>query len=73
MIVVDSSVWVDYFNGVIAPHTELLDRLLSQERLLIGDVILMEVLQGFRSDSDFRNAREILDALEFCKKGPGSN
>jgi hypothetical protein len=65
MIVVDTSVWVDYFNGVATPHTGLLDRLLLRERLLIGDIILTEVLQGFRSDKDFRNARELLDVLEF--------
>lgn len=65
MIVVDTSVWVDYFNGVSTPHTDLLDRLLLQERILIGDLILTEVLQGFRSDVDFRKARMLLDALEF--------
>jgi hypothetical protein len=65
MIVVDTSVWVDYFNGVVDPHTELLDRLLLHERILIGDIILTEVLQGFRGDTAFRDARELLDALEF--------
>jgi predicted nucleic acid-binding protein len=65
MVVVDSSVWVDYFNGVSTPHTDLLDRLLLQERILIGDLILTEVLQGFRSDADFRKARTLLDTLEF--------
>ena len=66
MILVDSSVWVDYFNGVTGPHTNLLDRLLLKERILIGDIILTEVLQGFRSDTDFRKARTLLDALEYC-------
>ena len=66
MIVVDTSVWVDYFNGVTGPHTNLLDRLLLKERILIGDIILTEVLQGFRSDADFRKARSLLDTLEYC-------
>ena len=66
MIVVDTSVWVDYFNGVTGPHTNLLDRLLLKERILIGDIILTEVLQGFRSDADFRKAQTLLDALEYC-------
>jgi len=66
MIVVDTSVWVDYFNGTSSPHANLLDRLLLQERILIGDIILTEVLQGFRSDADFRKARTLLDTLEFC-------
>lgn len=65
MIVVDTSVWIDYFNGVASPHTDLLDRLLSRERLLIGDIILTEVLQGFRRDTDFRQAQRLLDTLEF--------
>ena len=65
MIVVDTSVWIDYFNGVASPHADLLDQLLSHERLVIGDIILTEVLQGFRRDTDFRQARTLLDTLEF--------
>lgn len=65
MIVVDTSIWVNYFNGVSNSHTDLLDRLLFHERILIGDIILTEVLQGFRDDTTFRSARELLDALEF--------
>ncbi|MHB1587911.1 MAG: type II toxin-antitoxin system VapC family toxin [Acidiferrobacteraceae bacterium] len=65
MIVVDTSVWIDYFNGVASPHADLLDQLLSRERLVIGDIILMEVLQGFRRDADFRQAQALLDTLEF--------
>src|SRR3989304_5767604 len=65
MIVVDTSVWIAYFNGAASPHTDLLDRLLPRERLVIGDIILTEVLQGFRRDADFRRAQVLLDALEF--------
>lgn len=65
MIVVDTSVWVDYFNGLASPHTDLLDDLLLRERLVIGDIILTEVLQGFRRDKDFREAQRLLDTLEF--------
>ncbi len=65
MIVVDTSVWVDYFNGEANPHTDLLDNLLVHERVLIGDIILTEVLQGFRRDADFRKALELLNTLEF--------
>ena len=64
MTVVDTSVWVDYFNGVTTPQTDCLDRLLGEERVIIGDLILTEVLQGFRSDADFRRARTLLDLLE---------
>ncbi len=65
MVVVDSSVWVDYFNGRITKQTELLDSLLGRELLVIGDIILTEVLQGFRSDKDFKRARRLLDCLIF--------
>lgn len=65
MIVVDTSVWIDYFNGAASPYTDLLDRLLSREWLVIGDIILTEVLQGFRRDADFRKAQVLLDTLEF--------
>jgi len=63
VILVDSSVWVDYFNGQDTPQTNLLDSLLGNEPLAIGDLILAEVLQGFRRDADFHTARELLTAL----------
>ncbi|MGH7906116.1 MAG: type II toxin-antitoxin system VapC family toxin [Candidatus Binataceae bacterium] len=65
MILVDTSVWIDYFNGRTTAETGLLDRLLGVERLLMGDLILAEVLQGFRSAPDFERARRLLAALEF--------
>ena len=63
MILVDSSVWIDYFNGAITAQTELLDRLLGHEFLAIGDLILTEVLQGFVDERDFNQARRILTSL----------
>ena len=65
MTLVDTSVWVEYFNRRLTPETNLLDRLLGTERLLIGDLILAEVLQGFRSDFDFHRVRRQLEALAF--------
>ena len=65
MILVDSSIWIDYFNGRQTGETDLLESLLGVERLLIGDLILTEVLQGFRSDADFRRAQNGLDTLDF--------
>ena len=65
MIVVDSSVWVNYFNGVGTRETALLDSVLDLEPVVIGDLILAEVLQGFRTDRDMRRARAALDALIF--------
>ena len=69
MILVDSSVWIDYFNGKITPQTEMLDRLLGQEPLAIGDLILTEVLQGFASESEFKEASKLLTALTVVELG----
>ncbi len=63
MILVDSSVWIDYFNGTITAQTEKLDQLLGREPLAIGDLILTEVLQGFADERDFNKARKMLTAL----------
>jgi len=60
MILVDSSVWIDYFNGTDTAETTLLDEYLTTDTICIGDIILAEVLQGFRSDKDYRLARELL-------------
>jgi predicted nucleic acid-binding protein len=63
MVLVDSSVWVAYFNGQITAETDYLHRILGTEPVAIGDLILTEVLQGFRRDSDYRKAKELLTSL----------
>ena len=60
MILVDSSVWIGYFNGKTNPQTEWLDCALGKEIIIIGDLILVEVLQGFKNDRDCYQARELL-------------
>ena len=60
MLVVDTSVWVDYFNGVENPQTNFLHSVLNATPILMGDLILTEVLQGFRHDPDFETVRRIL-------------
>ena len=67
MIVVDSSVWIDYFGGKITPAAEKLDSLLGQTPIAAGDLILVEILQGFRTDRDFVQARELLLSLTIVK------
>ena len=69
MILVDSRVWVDYFNGTITAQTTTLDGLLGNEPLAIGDLILTEVLQGFHDDRDFNQARRMLTALTVVELG----
>ena len=63
MIVVDSSVWIDYFGGKTTPAAETLDSLLGETPVAAGDLMLVEVLQGFRADSDFAQARDLLMSL----------
>lgn len=69
MILVDSSVWIDFFRGATTPQTERLDALLGSEPLAVGDLILTEVLQGFNSEKDFNQARRLLTALEVITLG----
>ena len=69
MILVDSSVWVDYFNGALTPETDKLDSLLGVEPLAVGDLILTEVLQGFDNDRDFETARRLLTSLTIVEIG----
>lgn len=64
MIAVDSSVWIDYFRGVSNGPTDRLDDALGQDEVLVGDIVLTEVLQGFRDDHQHRTAREALLALD---------
>ena len=59
MLIVDSTVWVDYFNGVNNRQTDYLYEIADKTPILIGDLILVEVLQGFRDDTDFETARRI--------------
>ena len=63
MILVDSSVWIDYFRGNTTPQSERLDTLLEAEPLAIGDLILVEVLQGFTRDRAFNQAKKLLTSF----------
>jgi len=60
MIVVDTSVWVDYFNGEPTLQADTLEALLGTQEILVGDLILTEILQGFREERDFRQALRLL-------------
>jgi predicted nucleic acid-binding protein len=69
MILVDSSVWIDYFNGNKTAQTDWLDSSLGNIAIIISDLILTEVLQGFQSDKDFKIARDILLGIPFMSMG----
>ncbi len=64
MIFVDSSVWIDYFNGAMTDATDHLHNALGSENLVIGDIVLTEVLQGFKRDRDFQTAKAFLTSFE---------
>jgi predicted nucleic acid-binding protein len=69
MILVDSSVWIDYFRGHTTAEADKLDSLLGTQPLAIGDLILTEVLQGFGSDKDFNAAKRLLTTLAIVDLG----
>jgi hypothetical protein len=69
LILVDSSVWIDYFMATATAQTEKLDKLLGQEPLAIGDLILTEVLQAFDNERDFNDARRMLTSLTVVELG----
>ena len=60
MILVDSSVWIDYFRGKATIQTAQLDRLLDSQELALGDLIFTEVLQGCKHDEEFDEVRRLL-------------
>jgi predicted nucleic acid-binding protein len=69
LIFVDSSVWIDYFNGTDSTETDRLDKLLGNEPIGIGGLVLIEVLQGFKHDRDYHTARELLTSLKIFTLG----
>ena len=73
MIVVDSSVWIDFFKGVSTPEVDRLDALLGGTPVAVGDLILVEVLQGFRNERDVATARQLFLSLALLPLLEGSN
>jgi predicted nucleic acid-binding protein len=69
VILADTSVWVDYFRGNGTPHTEALNAALDSEVLVMGDLVLAELLQGFPSEQQARLARSTLSNLQVMTLG----
>lgn len=69
MILVDSSVWIDYLRGIATPQTDRLDQLLGAALIVMGDLVLTEVLQGCATDRQFNDVRRALDAFELVTIG----
>jgi predicted nucleic acid-binding protein len=66
MIVVDSSVWIDFFNGVATAEVRRLRRSIQEDDILVGDIVLCEVLQGFRTERQARVARQLFASFPFA-------
>jgi predicted nucleic acid-binding protein len=64
VILVDSSVWIDYFRSADTPQVVLLDSLFGRSPLVVGDLIAAEVLQGVRDEREFKWVKKTLDAFE---------
>lgn len=64
MILVDSSVWIDYFRAADTPQVGLLDSLLGRHPIAVGDLIAAEVLQGVHNDREFNLVKKAFDAFE---------
>jgi predicted nucleic acid-binding protein len=69
VILVDTSVWIDYFNGIKNQQSDYLEYLLSTDTVIVGDIILAELLQGFDSDREFKLAKQALDPLDCVTLG----
>ncbi|MBN1600309.1 MAG: PIN domain nuclease [Chitinispirillaceae bacterium] len=65
MVLVDTSVWIDYFRGVDSPQANRLDLLLDEERVVTGDLIIAELMQGFRTKAQITIAHKIISSLEY--------
>lgn len=64
MILVDTSVWIDYLNGVQSKHTDSLDSEIVEGIVAMGDLIFLEILQGIRDDREYRKTKRILMTLD---------
>lgn len=64
MILVDTSIWIDFFNGKITTETNLLDNALAEGNVIIGDLITLEILQGIRNDHEYNKTKKALGTLE---------
>lgn len=64
MILVDTGVWIDYLNGVVSKHTDLLDSKILEGGVVMGDLIFLEILQGIRTEREYRKTKKSLLTLE---------
>jgi predicted nucleic acid-binding protein len=73
MVIVDTTVWIDYLGGILNPETEWLDREMLHQRIGLTDLILCEVLQGIRDLGEFRRTRDQLLSFDVVSTGGAEN
>lgn len=69
MIFVDSSIWVDYFRGAKTDQTDYLDVLFGTNTIVVGDLVLTEVLQGFAVEKEFQTALDLFKTVKIIRLG----
>jgi predicted nucleic acid-binding protein len=71
MVVIDSSVWIDFFNARPNPQVELLAELLydGSTTIIVPDVVLTEVLRGFRLEREFNYAQKLMQNFDIVNTG----
>jgi predicted nucleic acid-binding protein len=71
VLVVDSSVWIDFFNNADHPAVDMLDQMLDhgEVRIVVPDLVLFEVLRGFREEQNHRQAKRMLEGLHIENTG----
>jgi hypothetical protein len=69
MILVDSSVWIDFFRNVSTWQTSRLEELLGDDQVLMGDLILLEILQGYSSEDEASRVEKLLEPLDTISIG----
>jgi predicted nucleic acid-binding protein len=66
VIVVDSSVWIDFFNGRNVPHVRRLRASFGADQIIVGDLMLCEVLQGLDNEREAREVEALLRRFEIA-------
>jgi predicted nucleic acid-binding protein len=73
MVIVDTTVWIDYVGGIVNAETDWLDREMPLQRLGLTDMILCEVLQGIRQAREFQQIRDQLLTFDVFQTGGAEN
>ena len=68
-VLVDTSVWIDYFDGQATPQTDWLDQALGREPLVTADLVVGEVLRGLGGEREWEEARRALQSFRVYNLG----